>query len=232
MIYRIFNYWTIPWGLFTLFIILIVIMSKKMEKLSGINPESKKRMSKVSRVIAKVTYFLVAFGILLFKYEELLIFKTPQEILNYHYPFNKVVKIYDYKDYVYLLFHNIYDDSYSMEHYEKQNKKWISTDSNEDTILFNNYCHANISQIKDKNVIGIEISCFGKKDNPLLIEDSLLSTFESYGIRDDEDENEFYYIYFTTVKGKLDKDYTITINGKEYKVSKCMKKNKYLPFFK
>ena len=223
MIYRIINSWTIPTILFLIFVGIIFMLSKKSEKLVS-NPVE--QYSKKSRLLVIVVYLIIAVSILVFPYEKLFRFQTPQEILNYEYPFNKVIKTYDYKDYVYILYSDIWWNSLFSVHYVKKNGKWMSDDKFEKSVTFHDGCAGIISEVSDKNAIGVEIKCLINKEKSIVVEDSLNSKFDKYT---KEEEGEFYlYDYFTVINRKLDDSYSIIINNKKYRINGCIKnRNKF-----
>ena len=222
MIYRIINSWTIPITLFLMFVGIIFMLDKKSKKLVS-NPVE--QYSKKSKLLVIVMYLIISVSILEFPYERIFRFKTPQEILNYEYPFNKIIKTYDYKDYAYILYSDIWGNSSFYVHYVKKNGKWVSDDKYEKNVAFHDGCAGIISEVSDKNATGVEIKCLINKEKSIVVEDSLNSKFDKYT----KEEGEFYlYDYFTVINRKLDDSYSITINNKKYRINGCIKnKNKF-----
>lgn len=223
MIYRVVNSWTIPGILLLIFVGIIFKLSKMSEKLVS---NQEKESGRKSEILVIIVYLIIAVCILFFPYEKLFKFKTPQEILNYEDPLNKIVKTYDYKDYVYILFSDIRDNSLFYVHYIKKDGKWISDDKSEKMVTFHDGCAGIISEVSGKNVTGIEIKCLINKKKSIIVGDSLSSKFDKFTKKEEE---EFYiYDYFTVINRKLDDNYIITINDKKYNIRKCIKnKNKF-----
>lgn len=221
MIYRIINYWTLPYGLLLLFIILICKLAKTLKKIDN-NDKPEEKSNRKELIISFIIGFVVVSCILSFPYEKIFKFKTPQEILNYEYPLNKIIKTYDYKDYAYILYSNILTDTTNRVNYIKKSNKWMSNDNFPKMIFLGNGCIGKISEIKEKNVIGIDIDCFSKKKDSILVEDSLSSKFDKFTTKDDD--GLYTYNYFTTINTKVTNNYIVKIDGKKYKIRNCMKK--------
>lgn len=226
MIYRIINYWTLPYGLLLLFIIFIYKLEKSLKKINNNDDKPEEKPNRKKLIISFIIGFAVVSCILSFPYERIFRFKTPQEILNYEYPFNKIIKTYDYKDYVYILYSDIWWNSLFSVHYVKKNGKWMSDDKFEKSVTFHDGCAGIISEVSDKNAIGVEIKCLINKEKSIVVEDSLNSKFDKYT---KEEEGEFYlYDYFTVINRKLDDSYSIIINNKKYRINGCIKnRNKF-----
>ncbi len=222
MIYRIINYWTLPYGLLLLFIIFIYKLEKSLKKINNNDDKPEEKPNRKKLIISFIIGFAVVSCILSFPYERIFRFKTPQEILNYEYPFNKIIKTYDYKDYVYILYSDILKDTNNRVSYIKKDNKWMPNDNLPKMIVFRNGCVGKISKVRDKNVTGIDIDCFSEKKSSVLVEDSLSSKFDKFTTKNDD--GLYTYNYFTTINTKVTNNYIVKIDGKKYKIRNCMKK--------
>lgn len=218
MIYKIINYKTTS----TLFAILLIILFFVIYYMFFYQKENiiaKALSIKTVRIIVCIVYLLI---ISFIPFDKIFFtFDSPKDMLKFYYPNSKIKKIYDYDDYVIILFSPKKGEQ-QRESYIRKGNSWSVDNTKYKIIGINNYQYfIAITESTQKNISSISIDFFSEKQEKKVIEDSLSSNFDELITKNNSEEDgeiAYLYTYFTVIKGKIDKDYTITIDGKKYKI--------------
>lgn len=188
--------------------------------------EIKNKISiKANLVLVKIIIFCSIF-ISIIPIECLFIrFKSVDDIFKFFQPNYSIIKKYEYDDYAYVLFGN--RRIFHICYYIKENNNWkienilikghfIKKTKIEDNILFHVY------RIPNKDSLAIIVEYYAKDSENFIelakskVSDSLSSEF--YTIVDKKYNGVNGVSQITILNGKIDEDYTIYINGKEYRI--------------
>ncbi len=218
MIYKIINYKTTS-TLFGILLIILFFIIYYMVFHKKNNIIAKALSNTTIRTIACLVYLLIVSFI---PFDKIFFtFDTPEDLLKFHYPNSKIKKIYDYDDYVFIIFSPKKGKEQLTSYIRKENS-WTVDNTKNKNIGINNYQYfISISKSTQKNISSISVDFFTETKGSKIIKDSLSSNFDEFITKTSSDEDNvttYLYTYFTIVEGKLDKNYTITIDGKEYKV--------------
>lgn len=193
--------------LITILIFIIVVLIYKFF--------IKKKSKNTNRI--KVLILLIIYIIIWeFPFERFIMkFDTVEDAFNYYFPSDKIIKQYVYDDYAYVLC----GKSNTFNYYVKSNSSWGFDNPFKRGYgklkTINGY-FIQINEIKGKNVTGIAVIYPNFINNDVVVNDSLSSSFDK--VVYDKDKEYVTYAYIAIIDAKLDNNYTLNINGQDYKV--------------
>lgn len=200
------NYYTIRIALTVLISIILIILFKFVLKK---NTKKVKIIKLLIVVILYVAIWNIPFEKWLIKFENV------EDAFEYHYPKGKIIKKYIYDDYAYIFYSN--DGPVNFIYYIKNNGWKFDNDftmGNGRLKVFDGYSIL-INEIKGKGIVGIAIVYPEIINKNASITDSLSTSFDRIIYNDGS--NWTMYAHIAIINGMIDNDYTLNINGKEYK---------------
>lgn len=144
-------------------------------------------------------------------------FNSIEEAFNYYYfPSGTIIKKYEYDNYAYIVYDDYKTDVPGLMYFTKKNDNWhinnlITKGMANDKMI--TYFWISVIEIPNMNsaAIAVYYKPFSKNEN-VKITDSLSSNFETF--RRENDDND---VYVAIINEKVNSDYTLYVNGKEYK---------------
>lgn len=211
-------------AIFIVFIIMMVILIRKRI---------------YSKILSKTKYSFITIFIILnlfifigkfvwdFPYEgTILKFSKVDNIITHFIEKDKIIKKYVFDDYAYVLY-NCSDDSIPkfMSFSKNKNGNWKAENMSyivRDKIVTAYDSIICISKIPSKNSVALEVYYpYVNKNEKYKISDSLNSKFDTFIDKktkyNDEEENRDNIISVVIIDGKVDKNYTLYLNGKKFK---------------
>ena len=166
-----------------------------------------------------ITITVLFISICIYPIENKLIkFNSSANAFSYYYPTSKIMKKYEYNDYAYIVFEMKGDGGPGFMHLIKENGTWkINNLLTKGRVLHKMYagCSMAIIKLKENDSIGIALYHIFTDGIDGKISDSLSSDFEKFVT--DMDEFSQLNVDVVILNEKVDKNYTIYLNGKEYK---------------
>lgn len=168
-------------------------------------------------------YFLI-FEIVLFVFiqiypieNNLFKFKTVDDAFNYYwFPSGTIKKKYEYDKYAYIVYDDYKTDVPGLMYFTKKDGSYhinnlITRGIGRDK-MYGEFWLSYI-RIPNSNSVVISVSYFPFKNEEMIkITDSLSSKFETFKSKDNDN-----YIKIAIINKKVDSNYTLYVNGKEYK---------------
>lgn len=144
-------------------------------------------------------------------------FKTVDDAFNYYwFPSGTIRKKYEYDKYAYIVYDDYKTDVPNLMYFTKRNGSYhinnlITRGMGKDK-MYGDFWLTYI-RIPNSNYVVISISYFPFENEEMIkITDSLSSKFETFKSEDNDN-----YIKIAIINKKVDSNYTLCINGKEYK---------------
>lgn len=145
-------------------------------------------------------------------------FSTPTEVFEYYYPSEKIIKKYEYNDYCYIVTlgdkqsHDLISIVKKGNYWKFDNLTQKGSGTHKDYDRYRVY----INEINELEITGITINYPSYYAKNIIIKDSIDSSFDI--VTYDINEEWSNYSHTTIINGQLPQDYTLIIDGKEYKI--------------
>ncbi len=200
------NYYSIRWIL----VILSFIIFFKTQKYYL-------KENTLTNFIIKICLFLIIYACIWgIKFEKQSIkFKTVEQYFHYYYPTEGLKKSYIYENYAYIFYE---DDGFNkIISMIKENGTWkLDKGIKESKRNYKEYI-IHISENSLKNSAIVVISGIMDECSAIQITDTLSSSFDIIKLKDNVSNGKTYISEITFINQRLDKNYTIFIDGEEYK---------------
>lgn len=172
----------------------------------------------VKRIFANIKQILCIFCFILviiyfFPFEKIFAkFDSVEKAFDYYFPNSDLVEKYIFDNYAFILYFN--GKSTSFTHFEKSNGNWYYSSSigwNSKGKIYDNRYLGIIHYISKENVTGVVVIFSGTDKDKSYVGDSLSSEFDKVVYNNGQ-----LNAYVAIVDTKLDDNYSININGKDY----------------
>lgn len=144
-------------------------------------------------------------------------FKTVDDAFNYYwFPSGTIKKKYEYDKYAYIVYDDYKTDVPGLMYFTKKDGSYhinnLITRGIGKNKMYGEFWLSYI-RIPNSNSVVISVSYFPFKNEEMIkITDSLSSKFETFKSKDNDN-----YIKIAIINKKVDSNYTLYVNGKEYK---------------
>ena len=144
-------------------------------------------------------------------------FKTVDDAFNYYwFPSGTIKKKYEYDKYAYIVYDDYKTDVPGLMYFTKKDGSYhinnLITRGMGNDKMYGEFWLSYI-RIPNSNSVVISVSYFPFKNEEMIkITDSLSSKFETFKSKDNDN-----YIKIAIINKKVDSNYTLYVNGKEYK---------------
>ena len=167
----------------------------------------------------KYCYFIFFILICIYPIENKVFkFNSSDKAFSYYYPTSKILKKYECNNYVYIVYEPQKNKLPEFMYLIKEDGTWkinnLITKGEVIPKIFDEICTMYIIKPKKSESIGIAVY-HDKDGSDGAISDSLSSNFDKFTTNLDEISDEDVDVVI--LKKKVDKDYTIYLNGNEYK---------------
>lgn len=221
------NYLTLRYLILCIIYIILIFIILRVQLYNKILLRIKNK-TLVTLIIVGI-FYIIYMIIWFVPYEGTIVkFSKADDVISHFIKKDKVIKKYEYDDYVYVLYKNnagVPEFKYFLK--DKDNG-WrlgnILYEGKGKTIMYEDN-FVSIIEIPSRNSIGVEIYCpHIKKDEKYQISDSLGSKFYTITHYDSESKNinknyreKYGKIYVSIINKTIDDDYTLYMDGREYK---------------
>ena len=192
--------------------------------------------------LKKILPFIIIILFVLFIPFDSLVFKFSDLTQAFHYyiPTSKIIKKYQYDDYAFIIYKNPFNSTNTITYLTKEHGNWkIKNISNQNMGYSKrtDFGSTTIVKIPNSDAFAVEVTyaTLHKKDKNIY--DSLSSDINVYYVeennspRNSPSKDEKYLAYLNTIiiifdekqAQKVDDNYTLHINGKDYKILPKMK---------
>lgn len=185
-------------------VLIVLILNWIWRKKRIINrPKEQRQINKY--IIISIILLLIPFNLIFAN------FKTPIKAYEYYFPGDRIWKVEENKNEAYVL---ATSDSF-LYCYVKKDHKWKLQSEGENNWSQFEWYNIRVSRIPGMDIVGVGVFYPKSNSSQIKVSDSLGTKFDDIVI--DKGRFDEGYAHVAIIHGAIDENYTLNINGKEFK---------------